>query len=146
MCPKNHYGRFYLILVTERPHTQSLNGPLSGTTRVSRYQNKHSPIHTHPVHQTSFINFLHLLQSIASSLFNLRAWQSFSTTSLQVLFGLLLGLRPSTSYSIHFFTQSSSSFHNTWPYYRSLFCCNTSVMSSIPNLSLSSILGNLSFS
>ena len=30
------------------------------------------------------------------------------TTSLQVLFGLLLSLGPSTSYSIHFFTQSLS--------------------------------------
>ena len=61
----------------------------------------------------SFINFLHLLHSIASSLFNLCAWQSSSTTSLQVLFGLPLGLGSSTgtSYSIHFFTQSSS-FHN----------------------------------
>jgi len=54
-------------------------------TQVSWYQKKHSPTHTHPGHQTSFINFLHLLQSRASSLFNLHAWQSFSTTSLQVL-------------------------------------------------------------
>ena len=56
----------------------------------------HLPTHTHPDHQTSFINFLHLLQSTAYSLFSLRAWQSFSTTSLQVLFGLPLGLGPST--------------------------------------------------
>ena len=58
-------------------HTQLLNGFLSGTTRVGRYQKKHSPTHTHPDHQTSFINFLHLLWSTASSLFNLCAWQSF---------------------------------------------------------------------
>ena len=63
-------------------HTQRFNGPLSGTTWVGQYEKKHSPTQTHPVHQTSFINFLHLLQSIASSLFNLSAWQSFSTTSL----------------------------------------------------------------
>ena len=69
-------------------HTQPFNGPLSGTTRVGQYQKKHSPTHTHPDHRTSFINFLHLLQSTASSLFSLRAWQFFSTTSLQVLFGL----------------------------------------------------------
>ena len=55
---------------------------------------------------------LHLLRSIASSLFNLRAWQPFSTTSLPVLFGL----GPCTSYSIHFFAQSSSSFRNACPY------------------------------
>ena len=55
------------------------------------------------------ICFLHLLRSIASSVFNPRALQSFSTISLQVFFGLPLGLVPSTSYSIHFFTQSCMS-------------------------------------
>jgi len=51
--------------------------------------------HSHyPDHKLSFISFLHILRSIASSLFNLRAWQSFCTTSLQVLFGLPLGLAP----------------------------------------------------
>ena len=123
-------------------HTQPFNGPLSGTTWVSRYQKKHSPTHTHPNHQTSFINFLHLLRSIASSLFNLRAWQFFSTTSLQVLFGFPLGLKPSTSYSIHFFTQSLSSFRNACPYDRNLFCCRTEIMLSSLNLSLSSLFGN----
>jgi len=83
--------------------------------RVGWYQKKYSPTHTHPVHQTSFINFLHLLRSIASSVFKWHAWQSFSTTSLQVLFGLPLGLGPS-SYSMHFFTQSS--FCNTCTYHR----------------------------
>jgi len=86
-------------------------GPLSGTTRVSRYQKRHSPTHRpdrHPV----FISIFHTLRSIASSLFILSAWESFCTTSVQVLFGLPLGLEPSTSYSIHF-TQSVSSFHNT---------------------------------
>jgi len=34
-----------------------------------------------------------------------------------------LGLGPSTSYFIHFFNQSSSSFRNTCPCHRSLFCC-----------------------
>jgi len=41
-------------------HTQPFNGLLSGTTRVRRYQKKHSPTHTHPDHRTSFIIFLHL--------------------------------------------------------------------------------------
>jgi len=45
---------------------------------------KHSAIRTHPDHHTSLINFLHLLRSIASSSFNLRAWP-FSTTSFQGL-------------------------------------------------------------
>ena len=92
-------------------HTQPFNGLWSGTTRVGWYQKKHSPTHTHPDHQTSFIIFLHLQRSVAPSLFILCARQSSRTTSLQVLFGLHLGLGPSTSYSIHFFAQSSSAFH-----------------------------------
>jgi len=65
---------------------------LSGTTWVSRYQKKHSPTHTivvisHPLPACS-----HLLWSTASYLFNLHAWQSFSTISLQVFFGPPLGL------------------------------------------------------
>jgi len=43
------------------------------TTRVGRYQKKHSPTHTHPDHRASFIIFLHLQRSMASSIFNLRA-------------------------------------------------------------------------
>jgi len=92
---------------------QPFNGRLSGTTRAGRYQKKHSPAHTHPGQRTSFITFVHLQDSTASSLFSLRAWQSSRTTSFQVLFGLPLGLQPSTSYSMHFFPQSSSSFRST---------------------------------
>ena len=103
-CTIGHYWK--------HTHTQPFNGLWSGTTRVGRYQKKHSPTHTHPDHRTSFIIFLHLQRS---TLFILRAWQSCRTTSLQVLFGLPLGLGPSTSYSIYFFTQSSSSFRSTCP-------------------------------
>jgi len=120
-------------------HTQLFNGPLSRTTQVGRYQKKHSPTHTHADHQTSFIKFLHFLRSIASSVFNLCAWQSFSTTSLQVLFSLPLGLGPSASCSIHFFTQSSSSFHNTCPSHHSLFCV-IPFFSSIPLKNFSPLL------
>ena len=59
-------------------HTQPFNGLWSRTTRVGRYQKKHSPTHTHPDHQTSFIIFFHLQRSMASSLFILRAWQVLS--------------------------------------------------------------------
>jgi len=52
---------------------QPFNGCLSGPTRIGRYQKKHSPAHTHPGQRTSFITFLHLQQSTASSLFSLRA-------------------------------------------------------------------------
>ena len=63
---------------------------------------------------------------IHSIFFALRAWQSFSTTSLQVLFGLPLGL------GLLAFLHP--------------IITNTNAVSSIPNLSLSSLLGNLSFS
>ena len=46
---------------------------LSGTTRMSQYQKKHSPTPTYRGHQPSLICFIHLLQSMASSLFNLHA-------------------------------------------------------------------------
>ena len=118
-------------------------GRLSMTTRVSRYQKKHSPTH-HPDHHPIFISFFHLPRSIYS-LFKLRAWQSFCTTSFHVLFGLPLDLEPSTSYFIHFFTQSVSSFRSTCPYHRDLFCCSVNIISSIPSLSLNSLLGTLSF-
>jgi len=114
------------------------------TTRVSRYQKKHSPT-DHPDNHPIFIRFFHLPRSIASSLFKLRVWQSFCTTSFHVLFGLPLGLEPSTSYSIHFFTQSLSSFRSTCPYHRNLFCCSINITSSIPSLSLNSLLGTLIF-
>jgi len=59
---------------------------LSGTTRVSRYHRGHQKIIP--------ICLLHLLQSMASSLFKPHALQSFPQS-----------LVPSISYSIHFFTQ-----------------------------------------
>jgi len=62
--------------------------------------------------------------------------------SLQVFFGLPLGLAPSTSYSVHFFIQSLFSFHSTCPYHCNLFCCSTKIMSSNPSLSLSSFTWN----
>jgi len=96
------------------------------------------------------ICFLHLLWSMVYSLFNPHALQSFSTISLQVFFGLPLGLAPSTSYSIHFFTQYLSSFRSTCPYHRNLFCCSTRIMSSNPSrlilVSVNSLLGTLSCS
>jgi len=106
---------------------QPFYGPLSRTTRVSRYQKKHSPTH-HPDHHPIFIRFFHLPRSITSSLFKLRAWQSFCTTSFHVLFGLPFGLEPSTSYSIHFFTQSVSSFRSTCPCHHNLFCCSINII------------------
>ena len=139
------HSRFWSLTQQQQQQQQQLfYDPLSGTTRMNRYQKKHSPTH-HPDHHPIFISFLHLPQSIAFSLFKLRAWQSFCTTSLHVFFGLPLGLEPSTSYSIHFFTQSVSYFRSTCPYLRNLFCCSINIMSPIPSLSFNSLLRTLSF-
>jgi len=66
-----------------RQQQQPFYGPLSRTTRVRRYQKKHLPTH-HPDHHPIFVSFFHLPRSIGSSLFKLRAWQSFCTTSFHV--------------------------------------------------------------
>jgi len=89
--------------------------------------------HSHyRAHQSSLISFIHLTWSMASSLFNLRAWQSFSTISHQVFFGLHPGLEPSSSYSI--FTPGNHCLHFAahahYPYHRNLFCCSTEIISS----------------
>ena len=97
------YSWTYIIHALQQQQQQSFYSPLSGTTRVSRYQKNHSPTH-HPDHHPIFISFFHLLWSIASSLFKLCA---FCTTSLHVLFGRRLGLEPSTSYSIPYTSSPS---------------------------------------
>jgi len=74
--------------------------------------------------------------SIASSLHSCLVWQSFSVTSVQVFFGLHLGLTPSISRSMHFFTQSFSSFLKTCPCHLNLCRCSTVIISYIPNLLL----------
>ena len=126
---KIFHGRQRMAKVPTQQQQQPFYGPLSGTTRVSLYQKKHSPTH-HPDHHPICISFFHLPRSTAFSLFKLRAWQSFCT-SLHVHFGLPLGLEPSTSYSKHFFTQSVSSFRSTCPYHRNLFCGSISIVSSL---------------
>jgi len=69
---------------------------------------------------------------------------SLCTTSVQVFFGLPLGLATSTSHSIHSF-KSLSSFRSTCPYHRNLFCCSTEIISSNPSLSLNPLHGILYF-
>jgi len=77
--------------------------------------------------------------------FKFCAWKPFCTTSFHILFGVPLRLEASTSYSIHFFTQSVSSLHNTYLYHCNLFCSSINIISSIPSLSLNFLLGTLSF-
>ena len=128
----------YWRMMDARTHTKPFYGPLSGSTPVSRYKKKHSSTHTPPAHQPSLS---------ASSIYrepwhhpcSFHIFGNLCTTSNDVLFGLPMGLEPSTSYSIHFFTQSLSSFCNTCPYHRNLFCCSNDVMPTIPSLSLNSL-------
>jgi len=61
--------RWFTTFTHTHTHTQPFDGPLSGTTRVDRYQKKHSHTRTHPDHQTSFINFLHLVHSTCHHIF-----------------------------------------------------------------------------
>jgi len=91
---QNNVRSFYYRCLNGTTQQQLFYGRLSGTTRVSRYQKKHSPTH-HPDHHPIFITFFRLLRSIVSSLLKLHASQSFCTTSLHVFFGLPLGLEPS---------------------------------------------------
>ena len=82
--------------ILQQQQQQSFYGPLSGTTRVSRYQKKHSL--THPPFWSSS-SLYQLLPFTTIHPPKLRAWQFFCTTSVHVLFGLPLGLESSTSYS-----------------------------------------------
>ena len=70
----------------QQQQQQPFNGRLFGTTQVGRYQKKHPPTHTHPDQRASFITFLHLQGSMASSLFNLRAWLDDDSINCQLLF------------------------------------------------------------
>jgi len=95
---------------------------------------------THRGHQSSLSAF-----SIYYDPYSIHVLYSLFQQSLSK-FSLVYLLAPSSSYSIHFFTQSLSSFCNTRPYHHSPFCCSTEIMSSNPSLSLNPLLGILSCS
>ena len=98
---------------------------------------------THPPSWSSS-NLYQLLPSTmihSSSLFRLRAWQSFAQapSTFSLVYLLVLGPPPRIPYI--FFTKSVYSFGNTCPYHHNLFYCSTEIISSIPNLCLNSLLG-----
>jgi len=81
-------------------------------------------------HQSSFICFLHLLWSRASSMFNI----------------ICLGLAPSgLHFMLHTFLHPTIFFFMQHMPICNLLCCSTEIMSSNRSLSLNSILGTLSF-
>jgi len=97
---------------------------LSGTSRVSRYQKKHSPSHTYHGHQSSLICFLHLLWYMASSLFNLHALQSFSIKFSLVY---LLAWHPPL-HTPYISSPNLCLFSQHMPYHRNLICCSTEII------------------
>jgi len=96
-----YYNYYYYFFC----HFMALCPELPGWASTRR---KHSPTHTYPNHQPSFICFLHLLRSIASSPFNLHAWQTFRTTTLQSSLVYLLVWHPPLHKFLHPITVSFS--------------------------------------
>ena len=119
-------------LLCKHQHTQSCSRVCAGWAGTRK---KRSPTRTYPDHQTSFINFLHLVQSISILLVQFTYLtcplpQPLSMSSLVhfLVWNHLLHTSPS-----HFFSQHKP----VVPYHRDLFCCTTEIMSPIPNLSVS---------
>jgi len=114
---------------------QAFYGPLSGTTCVSWYQKKHSP--THLSQSSTFLYELlpcTTIHSILPDQFTCLTIFSHNLSPSPLWSTSWSGA--STSYSIHFFTQSVSSFRNTCPYQCNLFCCSTKIISPIPSNTL----------
>jgi len=65
-------------------HTQLFNGPLSGTTLMSQHQKKHSPTHSRPDHQPSFINFLHVLYVLEYTILHAQAFPTSSVINFLI--------------------------------------------------------------
>ena len=95
--------------ITSNNKQQPFYGPLSGTTRVSRYQKKHSPTH-HPDHHPIYISFFpsttihsivlvcclnvkEILQQMITDIFHLKSSQS------RMLYGF--SITTSTTMSSH---------------------------------------------
>ena len=89
--------------------------------------------------------FLHFFMSWTSSLPISNYAMSASTLSNHILLGRPIDLLPSTLYSLHFFTQSSSLFFTTCPYHLILPLLMTVAICSTPTNFFNSSLVLLSF-
>ena len=125
-------------------HTQPFNGRWSGTTQVGRYQKKLSRpswssdiLHQLPpfttIHSILCVQFM-CLTVLSDNLSPGPLWSS--SWSWALYFILHAFLHP----VIIIFSQHMPSAQ------RSLFCCKTNAMSSVPSLSLNFLLGSLSSS
>ena len=128
----------------QQQQQQPFYGPLSGTTRVSRYQKKHSPTH-HPdtssnlyqLFPSTTIHSILLVQitNLAIFLHNLFSnplWSTSWSGALHLIFNTFL-------HPISVF------FLQHMPIPSQPVCCSFNIISSIPSLSLNSLLGTLSF-
>jgi len=131
-------------LYLKSARTTTLYSPLSGTTRMSQHQKKHSPTHLSWL-STNLYQLFNLPRSTASSL--LRAWQSFCTLlsiSISYLVYLLLWSPPphtpyisSPNQCLLFATHADTT--------EGCFAAVPFTHSSIPSLSLNSLLGTFNF-
>jgi len=117
---------------------------LTGTTRVSRYQKKHSPLTPimiigHSLSASSiYYNPWHPPCSnyVPESLFPQSLTPSFIQPTIWPV---------TLNFILHIFSSpDQSSFCSTCPYHSNLFCCNTEIMSSNSSLSLNPLPGTLS--
>jgi len=111
---------------------------LSRTTRLSRKPKNHSSTHTYRGYQSSLICFIHLLRSMASSVQFMCLTVFFHHLSPSFLWftswpGTFHFILHTFLHPIIFF------FHSTCRYHRNLFWCSTEIMSSNPNLSISTL-------
>ena len=98
-----------------------------------------TPTH-HPDHHPVFISFFHLPRSIMSSLFKLRAWQSFAQPVSMSSFSLVYFVVWSPPPHIPYISSP-----NQCLLFAAIAACFINIISSIPSLSLNSLLGTLSF-
>ena len=131
-----HFG--FGVSTNTHTHTQPFYGSMDFV-----WDNPGEPVPEETFTHSHLICFIHLLWSMASSLFNPPAWQSFFHNLSPSFLWSTSYIYPSTSYFIHFFTQSLFSFRNTCPYHRNLFRCSTEIMTSNASLSLNPLFGIL---
>jgi len=119
-----------ILLVPHLHHLQHLMKPLSGThnhftalwifsgtTRVSRYQKKHSPTHTYRGHQ-SYLSAFSIYYDPWHPPCSIHVPDSLFPQSLSKFYLVyLLAWHPPLHTPYIFFTQSLSSFWNTCPYH-----------------------------
>ena len=124
------YMKYFRNHLSRHTYTHNHFAVLWILSWMSLFQKKHSPTHTHRGHQSSLICFIHLRGSMASSLFNLRAWQSF-------FHNLSPSFLWSTSWpgTLHFIlTYQDSSVKYSWPYLSQLKCWIPQGMESLPHV------------